>query len=328
MHGLWILAGAALAVGAIIGWSRASRRRRANELRVAFLNCKRLVDPPKPTDTPLADRIRDLAETLLAATDGVAPEFMGLCEIGSKALAEQLGNEVGAGRYQCLWSGVPSHPQRRIGLALLYDTLSADLAAPVTVEVDPGMNTGGRAHWMAARMQLRRAKGDFCFWVVVNHWASRRWPDADRIRSARQIGDLFQRNKARTPVMVLVGDFNAEPADVAFHKTRNILRAVRERSLVLRPGNDLAYFYNPMWRWLPEPDLWDADPPQRPPSRLLGTWCRNWAQRQGWEVFDQLLVTRSGLIGPGLTLREPTVRVVEPVNACTDHCAIGASFRY
>jgi hypothetical protein len=57
--------------------------------------------------------------------------------------------------------------------------------------------------------------------------------------------------------MLLVGDFNCEPGDWPFKYQQmtsparpNMLKGVREHGLVLRGRNRLAFFYNPMWRWL------------------------------------------------------------------------------
>ena len=151
--------------------------------------------------------------------------------------------------------------------------------------------------------------------------------------SAREIGDFFRKQALKdSDLMVLIGDFNAEPGERVMANQRTVgtnqFVAARERAVVRRDRNRLAYFYNPMWRLMGEPDAWDGSPPDDPSDAPLGTYCADWTTRIGWSVFDQLMVSKRALTSPLLALRETTVRVQPPVSGCSDHCAVAAQFRY
>jgi hypothetical protein len=310
------------------------------DLQAAFLNCGNLFEPGQCPDRSALDgpgltsKVAGLAASLRRAAGGAVPHVCGLCEVGSERLARQVAERLDAGRFRCLWSGTPPRAARaaETGLAAVYDPSALSLAAGAdAVVIDPGA-TPARPRWMAARFQLLGGSRAV-FWFVVNHWKSRlgrpRDSEADRLTSARALGEFVQRvEPSTTPLFLLLGDFNCEPFERPFAQTGSPLRAVRERALVQRDRNRLAYFYNPMWRFLPEPAEWDAErPAPATPSRLLGTWC-DWESGTQWLVLDQILVSRRLLDSSSLALREPSIRVVEPVAACSDHCAIGACLRY
>ncbi|MBI2301617.1 MAG: hypothetical protein HYU66_22170 [Armatimonadetes bacterium] len=174
------------------------------------------------------------------------------------------------------------------------------------------------------------------FWFVVNHWKSRlggmRETEPSRMSSVRELGSFYL-NTARqsSPAMVLTGDFNAEPGEWPFQVQAagpgrpNQLMAVRERPLVLRDKLKLAWFYNPMWRWLAEPELWEHAAGQ-PRSRPIGSHCQNPAADAGWALFDQVMANRWAMEAKPLRLIEGSVRLVEPVGGCSDHWAVAAQF--
>jgi hypothetical protein len=125
--------------------------------------------------------------------------------------------------------------------------------------------------------------------------------------------------------VMLAGDFNCEPFDPAMTGSVTAwpdrLVGVRERARALNAANKLPHLYNPMWRHVGElnPSA-TASITDRPP----GTFRHN----DEWRCLDQILVDRSLVLGPAVTFRESSVRIVIPPNGGTDHCAIGAILDY
>jgi hypothetical protein len=329
------------------------------EFGCVFLNCKNLFEPGShsrrgPASQPALDKqIQDLASTLRAVFGG-PPELIALSEVSTHALAARVGEAIERGKYQTEWSGPPYQiaGEPETALAVLYDPLvlqrpdAAVLNRPELDYGEPWRLGSGRDKWFPILFQLihgSRAP----FWLVVNHWKSRRgvhWQTENaRRESARQIGEFYLRTARRVATeMILLGDFNCEPGERPFHDQRldeqspYQFKGVRERALVLREANRLAYFYNPMWRWLGEqapyeetllPDSFRPDPAYKS-SRPLGTYCVNWEQGIGWSLWDQLMVTKSLLTGTVIRFREASLAMSPPVEGCSDHGAIGARFVY
>ena len=231
--------------------------------------------------------------------------------------------------YQSIWSGLPvSREGRDGGLAVLYKD---EIVTRSSVEIDNSTPLQ-RPKWMAVLFQLQTGTGGG-FWFVVNHWKSQMGKEADtelsRMNTAQQIGEFYL-NQARigTEGMILVGDFNCQPGDRPFRQQLvNTLKAVRERGLVIRAKNRLAYFYNPMWQWLGEPE--DYDTTQQPgyvSSRLIGTHLPK-GNKHGWYVWDQIMVTKPLIVGKLIHFQEDTVNVHRAHASCSDHCAISAVFQ-
>src|SRR5258708_1429850 len=254
-------------------------------IKAAFLNCNNLFHPtvitsrPKPnTERELREKIRHLSISIRSGRRGV-PELVGLCEVGSEDLANRLAKAISPNKFAVLWSG---DPRARVGevntaLAILYNPRVFSFQSFEKEE-----DTGGplhRTHWLAANLDCRVGSGEtFCF--VVNHWPSQlggeSLTDPGRMRSASQLAEFFHRNAEQvTDLMLAVGDFNCEPQDRPFKPlSGSLLRAVRERQLVLRTNRKFAYFYNPMWRHLGEADHYErARREGYIPKRLLGTFC-------------------------------------------------------
>lgn len=311
-------------------------------LRIAFVNCHNLFQVgahPDRFDGTQADLDRNtenLAATIRQIFPGALPHVVGLCEVGSRELGTKVGEAAEQGRFDSVWSGVPARAAGRAetGIMVLYE--SSRLLRTESEKTTGPDSLQARVKWMATEFQVRggsRAP----FWLVVNHWKSQlggaRKTEPLRMDSAREIGEFFlETARLSTEAMVLIGDFNCEPGDWPLREQRqqepetpNKLKGVRERALVLRDRNRLAYFYNPMWRYLPEPEPWEtARQPAYLPSRPLGTFVANKVTKVGWSLFDQVLVTKRCLAGGLLGLQETAVTVVEPVAGCSDHHAIGA----
>lgn len=298
-----------------------------------FLNCNNVFEIEArrgPTTAgSLQQKIEDIAETLRAANGGKPPDIIGLCEVAALPLVERIAEAVAPNAYQALWSGVPrSREGRDGGLAVLY---KPEIITSTALEVDNN-NPAQRPKWMAALFQLQvGTRGGF--WFVAHHWKSQMGgeeaTEPSRMITAQQIGEFYL-NQARINAdgMVLMGDFNCQPGDRPFRQqSPNRLRAVRERALVIRDRNRLAYFYNPMWRWLGEPE--DFDTTQQAgyvPSRLMGTYLPR-RNTHRWFVWDYILVTKSLIVGGLIHLQEDTIAVHQAHARCSDHCAVSATFR-
>lgn len=298
-----------------------------------FLNCHNLFEfggrrGPRST-AGLTQKINDLADTLCGANTGQPPDVIGLSEVGNLSLVERLAEAVFPGTYRIFWSGLPTARQGKDGgLAILF---RHEVLASNAVEVDSS-NPAQRPKWMAVLLQLKMGtRGGF--WFVVNHWKSQigrqEVTESSRMNTAQQLGEFYlERARIATENMVLMGDFNCEPGDRPFRQqSLNKLRAVREHKLVTRDRNHLAYFYNAMWRFLGEPEDFDATQQQDYiPSRFRGTYLTKDKDR-GWYVWDQILVTKPLLVGDLIHFQEETVRIHQVQERCSDHYMISASFR-
>lgn len=314
------------------------------ELRVAFLNCHSLYEPgthsrrsPR-TRADLQDKIDGLGRTLRSVFDPETPDLVGLCEVSDLALGRHVGSAISSGTYADVWSGdPPTHPGIGLNtsLMILYDRRRV-LTTGRARETSRGTLLA-RKKWLAAQFQLVGGSG-VPFWFVVTHWGSdfrrgRQGGNNARMGSSCEMGAFLRdRGIIRDAPVVMVGDFNCEPSDAPLYRRhyggqfRDQLRGMRERPLVLRPKNMLPYLYNPMWHYMAEPDLWPTgSAPGYARPRPIGTWLHT---SVGWHLWDQVLVSRLCLLGGPLTLVEHSIRIIEPVNQCTDHSAVGAVFEY
>lgn len=151
-----------------------------------------------------------------------------------------------------------------------------------------------------------------------------------RMESAAQLGEFYNGTaRIETDAMVLVGDFNCEPGDKPFRQTSPCkLRTARERGVVLRERNRLGYFYNLMARWLGEPDDYEtARAEDYRPGRPMGTFCAGPAL-VGWNLWDQVLVTKPVITGPMVRIVERSLRAASARKQCSDHHAIAVTFEY
>lgn len=312
-----------------------------DRLHVAFINCHNLFPAGSVPDGPADDselevKIGALAATMREGCCLAAPDLVGLAEVGDKRLGMKVLDAVDHGAYADLWTGVrpavAGRPQTGIMLGYRRDRLS-----PAGQAVPWADGPRARFKWLAAALQLSFGTRGV-LWVVVNHWKSQLGgavaTEPQRMEAARQLG-WFYLNKARklSEAMMVLGDFNCEPADRSFHEQRSLggdasqMRAVRERPLVLRERLRLAYLYNPMWRWLGEPDPWGAsvaDDYRRP--RPIGSFALGPNDQTEWRMWDQLMVSKTCLRGPFLRLEEDSIRLVPPHDGCSDHHALCARF--
>ena len=304
------------------------------EFRVVSLNCYNLFAAglhgnrgPRSAQA-LSDKINNLAETIKEPFGALLPDIICLCEVGEEALGKRLVDVIAPGFYQTLWSGTSNLNQT--GLMICYNANVVQHTAIADDSVTRGV--GERCKWFAALFMLRsgsRAR----FWLVLNHWKSQMGGESQtepsRSNSAAEIGNFFLGIARRSSeAMLLIGDFNCEPGANPFKKPTNYLRATRERAMVLRDRNRLAYFYNPMWRLHGEADAYETTRrvgyrQSRPP----GTFCPINAS-VGWTIFDHILVSKRLLTGGPIRFLEASLRIVKAQQRCSDHCALAAEFEY
>ena len=207
------------------------------DVPIVFLNCQNLYQVGQHTTrspgsaSQLAQKVADLAQTVLKVFGG-PPALIGLCEVGERALAQQVADAVAPSLYQGLWSGPP--PKSRSGephtaLVLLHDP--ARLA--LTGKQDQGpKSVSARCKWLA--VELQAAGGSF--WAVVVHWksrygASRAMTEPGRANSAREIGEFWlTQGRQTSQAIILLGDLNCEPGEAPLQEQAN-RTAVRHLSL-------------------------------------------------------------------------------------------------
>jgi exonuclease III len=301
-------------------------------INIAFLNCFHFYHPDQSVGLgpqsvgEFDEKKRMLARLLLELNGGVAPDMIGLAEVGAHQTADILGKSVRSNTYETLY--VPAgigcdYPQ---GLAVLYNP---DKFQFVRLEHSLSGTINQRPYWVGALFQCQEGRKG-AFWLVINHWKSNfggyfHQNEAKRSEIAESLGDFCRRVATESDAIILAGDFNCEPWERPFHSPRSNFKAVRERSLVTRPYNKIFYAYNLMWRWLGEPDdletsLQDGYVANRP----RGTFRFDRKERDmDWRVWDHFLVSRATLRRDDLIrAMEATLRGVYPDNGVSDHAAI------
>tara|TARA_R110002072_G_scaffold302710_2_gene487623 strand:+ start:139169 stop:140188 length:1020 start_codon:yes stop_codon:yes gene_type:complete len=224
----------------------------AEELGLAFWNVENLfdtVDDPKTegdeeftpgdpkgwTATRLELKLTNLARVIGDMNSGRGPDVLGLCEIENRAVMEMLVDALKkTGRdYRIVHEDSPSY--RGIDCALLYDakTTKLDRSRTHRIEKFPTRDI----------LEARFTSGGKPFFVFVNHWPSRRNPDANRIEVAsvlrRRIDQLLMSNPAVD--FAVIGDLNDTPADPSVSKSLRTWGNAEE----LRPG----VLFNSMWKF-------------------------------------------------------------------------------
>ena len=309
--------------------------------RVAFQNCTNLFPTGVVSRGPadVAVKINAVAHSLLGTVG--RPDILALCEVYSGDLVERLLNQMEMPDHEVLFR--PSLKQDETGLAICYDRNQFRQVSPDVSDVDRRGSTR-RPRWLAALFEAQTGSRG-AFWLVANHWKSQMGgqvaTEPDRQESAYLLGDFFMSEARRqTEAMLLIGDFNCEPGDRPFCESQrqmvegkpNALRGTRERWPVLRDRNRLAYFYNFMWRFLPEPATLKETlaPGYVPdPTYLMGSHgpALNGTAEGGWLMFDQVMATKRLLRGGPITIDERSVRLHMPLDGACDHAAVSVELK-
>lgn len=312
--------------------------------RIAFLNCDSLYGlgqhPSRgpQTQADFAAKVTGLSTALQNAKSHNRLDLIGLCELGSEAAGRAIKTEMQL-PHDIIWEQPPPGPPNDpdTGMMILFDPRVLRRTA---ASVETGMpHNGSRYHWLAAEFQLVRGNGQG-FWVVLNHWPSSYYAGQVtgndlRVRTGQRVGEFYaKRASVTSDAMLLLGDFNCEPHEQPLTGTASSntdrLVAVREHEWAINEKNRLPYFYNPMWRHLGEPAVYEvASKPGFNRAMLPpGTSRMSQSANNQWVTWDQLLVNKRLLTGGPATLVEKSIRIVPVPAAASDHCAIAASFRY
>ncbi|MDA0806959.1 MAG: endonuclease/exonuclease/phosphatase family protein [Planctomycetota bacterium] len=268
----------------------------AEELGIAFWNVENLfdtVDDPKTegdeeftpgepkawTETRLELKLTNLARVISDMNSGRGPDVLGLCEIENRTVLEMLVASLKkTGRdYRIVHEDSPSY--RGIDCALLYDakTVTLDQSRIHRVEKFPTRDI----------LEARFTSGGKPFFVFVNHWPSRRNPDANRIEVAsvlrRRIDQLLKSDPAVD--FAVIGDLNDTPSDPSVSKTLRTWGNAAE----LRPG----VLFNSMWKFHQEGDA--------------GTYV----YQNKWDVLDHIILSPGMLDGQGVNWVADSTRRVK-----------------
>ena len=271
------------------------------QLKVAFWNVQNLFGPgavprgPQSVDE-FDDKIAALCAVMNGFFDGAGPDLLGIAEAASGAIVNRLAGAL-VGPYTTVWE--PAGSAANTGLALLGRT---SVFGRIHRVESYRPTTFARPRWLAVRCETHGVSEPFL--AVVNHWKSRMPPAHiaanDRIQAARELGDFLARQQ-RHACAIVFGDFNAEPFEPPFADTA--LRARRTFAGALWRRATPAYLYNTAWRFLAEPEMWEAA--GQPGYQEPRPKTTHGIQRP--VVFDQLLVSGRALQNGPIRLREASI---------------------
>ena len=229
------------------------------------------------------------------------PDVLGLAEVGSKLVAEDIAWKLGR-NYSLIFAGGGS--DSATGLAFIYRRSSL---VPTSISQYPSPATLARTEhprYLNIRGRLPSANLDILF--SLNHWKSNLGDQSrnfrDRIKTARDLGDeLLNAFSFVSLPTILMGDFNVNPYDRVFDNQR--LRGRRSFSTIDDWNNATATFYNPCWRFLAPPDRWSV-------GRRLGHQDRRpqTSISDGDNIYDQMLFSKSFLINGQISFCDSSVR--------------------
>jgi hypothetical protein len=266
-----------------------------------------------------------LAVIIAQMKGGLGPDLLGVCEVENRFALQTLADKVNAMRpernYQLVHVDA-AHDQRGIDTAFLYD---ANVLAVNTAELF--------SHWVVQRTGTRditqctfitRAGNELV--ALANHWPSRsggpgegpEYSQGFRCTAGETLGywhDRIREVKGAGTAILAMGDFNDQPFDVSL--ARHAV-AGRERGDVIRAQS--AKFYNLGWKLFNQ-QVTDHRGKARELDGTLyfgGDAC----------VFDQILVAKGLLTGPGkLKVNEASARI-EAYPEMVDHRVTEGAMRF
>lgn len=281
-----ILPRALLSVFFLLSISFIERQARADELGLAFWNVENLFDtiddpetegdeeftPDEPkawTKTRLELKLKNLTRVIGDMNSGRGPDVLGLCEVENRHVVELLARQasVEGRKYSIVHEDSPSY--RGIDCAIIYDSETVKLVASKTHRVSrfPTRDV----------LEAKFVSGGRIFYIFVNHWPSRRNPDANRIEVAsilrRRIDELLKEDSAVD--FAVIGDLNDTPINTSVSKTLRTWSNPDE----LQPG----VLFNSMWNLHINPNA--------------GTYVF----RNKWDVLDHIILSPGMLDDEGIS---------------------------
>lgn len=261
-------------------------------------------------------KVAQLASIVVQMNGGMGPDLLGVCEVENRfalqALADRL-NELRSARAYRIVHVDAVREQRGIDTAFVFDSRR------LTAKLEELFS-----HWVMRRTGTRDITQ--CTFVtqagheliaLANHWPSRSAPPGSgpqysagfRATAAETLAYWHERireMKGANAAVIAMGDLNDDPFDASL-KIHAV--ALRELGDVERARS--AKLYNLAWQYLSQAAI-----DQRGNSRTLdGTLYFD----GNGNVFDQILVARGLLVGPGkLKLRHGSARI-EALPEMVDH---------
>lgn len=241
------------------------------------------------TEERLREKLRNLSGVISQigyAKTNQAPAIIGLAEIENKSVLMQLMQQEALQNTDYDFAHFESPDKRGIDVALLFDrkrfTVSASKKHMLLLKDEEGKRIYTRD-----QLCVSGYLGDDLIYIIINHWPSRRGgtkrSNPKRVEAAKLCAKITDSIYQITPnaKLIIMGDFNDDPTDDSF---KAILKTKADRNLCLAT-NDL---YNPM---------------ENMKNKGMGTL----AYRDHWNIFDQLIFSKSLLDSTGLQLYQTKI---------------------
>lgn len=276
------------------------------ELRVACWNVENLFHPnsgvargPKTVEE-LDRKIAETAQVVRDLFGGPMPHLVGFVEVGDSVVFEKLVKAIDPN-----WIWRWENPGRRdqTGLGIAADPARVKSLDIIAVD-RPSIMAKPRA--IVAECELNEINP---LVFALAHWKSRMQQGgtdekADRLESGRWLGDLLSTRYSSSHSIIVGGDFNAEPFEAPF--LESALRTRRHHTGVLHSQATAAYLYNLGWRFLAEPDLWEAKNAAGYVPIIPTTTHGDGTP----VVFDSIMVSKRLLKGGPLKMKEASAAIV------------------
>lgn len=200
-----------------------------------------------------------------------APVIVGLSEVETKEVVEDLVNQPVLKPYNYGVVHFNSFDARGIDLALIYqkDRFKVTLAKPYPIEI---FGTDGKKIYTRDILRVTGLLDGEEFTFLVNHWPSRSGGEKksmpNRMRAAEEVKKIFDQIRAENPnaKIIAMGDFNDDPVSLSVKQGIGTL-ANKEKI----KKEDI---YNPM-------------------ESLYKKGVGTLAYRDSWNLFDQFFITGS-----------------------------------
>ncbi len=267
----------------------------ADEYYVAFWNVENLFDLEDDPDVELDEeftpesakqwtaerlqrKLQNLAGVIRKMNGGRGPDVLGLCEVENRKVVEMLVQKLAplGRKYEIVHQDSPS--DRGIDCALLFDANVFGLS-------------DARFHFVEAEntrdiVEARLRRNEAELFVFVNHWPSRGNDEWQRIKAASVLRKRLDEILAADPQadIVLVGDFNDEPANVSINDHLRS-RASKDN---LSPGA-----------------LYNTTAPIRAANSGTIVWDNH------WQLFDQIIISPGLLDAAGYHWKAGSSKRVE-----------------
>lgn len=283
------------------------------QLNVAFWNVENLFEPavsrrigrgPR-TRRAIDAKINQLADIIGGFFNGAGPDLLGLAEVATRDLFDELVDRIPGARPAALrlWEACVDASHTGLGL------VGRDGVIARLDRIDAWRPTlASRPRALSAACTL--VGNGLPIHVIANHWKSR-IPDPpgslgpthhqDRRETADWVGTHLSLSSGMKCAIVM-GDLNCQPDEEPLNGLT--LRGSRHTSTAIRGRRAISTLYNTAWRLMTEPDPWRH--PRTNAHR--GTRPLSTFGASGTNVFDHLLVSKDAMCGRPLALIEDSLQ--------------------